>query len=242
MDSESLIKSIGERAQLQEPALSAAEPCRKLHKITRVLAPEENVGGLDQISPGAGFISEPFRLAVALQRLIPFAFYPPSARLESCPDTKEIFETRSRQLLRSECGASLLELAIMLPVLLLIFMGTVDFGRAYYFAPEVAGAANAAAIYGSSFPTDLTGMAKAAALNAPDVSGLTTTTAWGCECSDGTNQVVNCSPSAPTCSVNVVYYVTVTTSASFTPLIPWPGIPSPMTISRSTVMRGGTPY
>jgi Flp pilus assembly protein TadG len=157
-------------------------------------------------------------------------------------NTKDIFETCSGQILRSECGTSLVELAIMLPVLLLIFLGIVDFGRAYYLAPEVAGAANAAAIYGSAYPTDLTGMAKAAALNAPDVSGLTTTTGWGCECSDGTNQLVNCSPSTPTCSVNVVYYVTVTTSATFTPLIPWPGIPSPMTISRTTMMRGGTPY
>lgn len=143
---------------------------------------------------------------------------------------------RHWNLAGSEEGNSLVEVALFLPLLLLLLMGVVDFGRAYYLADEVAGAAQAGAVYGMQNSSDTTGMANAAKLNAPDVSGMTATGAWGCECSDGTHRSANCT-SAPSCSVNVVYYATVTTTATYRPVIPWPGIGSSMTISRSVTMR-----
>ncbi len=48
---------------------------------------------------------------------------------------------RKSGFLQAEQGASLVELALVLPILFLILMGAVDFGRAYYLAMEVAGAA-----------------------------------------------------------------------------------------------------
>ncbi|MGA2571564.1 MAG: TadE/TadG family type IV pilus assembly protein [Terracidiphilus sp.] len=139
------------------------------------------------------------------------------------------------RLFRSEEGDSLVEAGLFVPMLLLLLMGVVDFGRAYYLADEIAGAAQAGAVYGTQNSSDTTGMSNAAKLNAPDVSGLTATGAWGCECSDGTHVTANCT-STPTCSVNVVYYAKVTASATYHPMIPWPGISS-STISRSVTMR-----
>jgi Flp pilus assembly protein TadG len=72
-------------------------------------------------------------------------------------------------IVHSECGSSLIEMAFIMPLLLLILFGVVDFGRAYYLAIEVAGAARAGAVYGSQYPTDTVGMTNATKLNAPDV-------------------------------------------------------------------------
>jgi Flp pilus assembly protein TadG len=146
--------------------------------------------------------------------------------------------------LRSEHGASLVEVALVLPVLILILLGVVDFGRAYYLSNEVAGAAHAGAVYGSQYPTDTTGMQTAAAANAPDVSGLTTTASYGCECSDGSDASTSCA-TVPSCSTNIVYYAKVKASVAYSPWFPWPGIPSSIAIADTVEMRSGstsTPY
>jgi Flp pilus assembly protein TadG len=119
----------------------------------------------------------------------------------------------------SEAGSSLVEVAVFLPVLLLLLIGVVLFGRAYYLANEVAGAAHAGAAYGAQNPTDTTGMQNAAKLAAPDVSGLSVTSLRGCECWDGTHSSASCT-TTPTCSVNVVYYATVTATATYKPIVP----------------------
>ena len=141
-------------------------------------------------------------------------------------------------LSRGEQGSSLLELALLTPVLLLLLLGAVDFGRAYYLTVELAGAADAAALYGSQNPTDTAGMQTTAQDDAPDVPNLSVgTPTYGCECSDGTGYSATCS-STPSCpSNNEVYRVNVTVTATYRTLFPWPGIPSSMSFSSSASMR-----
>lgn len=141
---------------------------------------------------------------------------------------------------QNEEASSLVELALTIPLFILLLFGVVDFGRAYYMAMEVAGAAQAGAAYGSQNPTNITGIKNAAQQDAPDVTGLTVSTpAYGCECSDGTGYVASCS-SKPTCAHNIVYRVNVTVTSNYQPLLPWPGIPSNIRISKTAVMRGST--
>jgi Flp pilus assembly protein TadG len=143
-------------------------------------------------------------------------------------------------LLRSEYGASLVELAITLPLLLLLLMGVVDFGRCFYLAVEVVGAAQAGVEYGMQNPTDTTGMSNAAKDDAPNVPNLTVAApTYGCECSDGTQYSAGCATTPTTCTYNVVYRVSVTASTTYTPLIPWPGVPSSVTLSTTAKMRTG---
>lgn len=141
----------------------------------------------------------------------------------------------------SEAGSSLVEMAIFLPLLFLLLSGVVDFGRAYYLANEVAGAAHAGAVYGSQDITDTTDMVTAAKLNAPDVSGINPTASWGCECSDGTHPSTSCT-TTPSCTspASEVYYATVTATATYTPIMPWKGIGSSFTITRSATMRSAS--
>jgi Flp pilus assembly protein TadG len=142
-------------------------------------------------------------------------------------------------ILSSEAGNALVEAAFFLPLLLLLLMGVADFGRAYYLAIEVAGAAHAGAVYGAQNITDTTGMQNAAKLNSPDVAGLVATSSWGCECSDGTASSASCNIT-PTCSVNLVYYATVTATVTYHPIMPWKGLNSPIVLTGSTTMRSAS--
>jgi len=143
--------------------------------------------------------------------------------------------------LRDEDGASLVELAFVLPLFPLLLFGAVDFARAFYVSVEIAGAAQAAAVYGSQNPTDTTGMQNAALDDSPNVPNLSVGThTYGCECSDGTSYVASCSPAPPTCASNTeVYRVNVTVTGTYSPLIPWPGVPSSMSLTGSASMRSG---
>ena len=141
----------------------------------------------------------------------------------------------------SESGNGLIELALVLPVLFLLLLGAADFGRAYYLVIEVSNAAHTGALYGSQNPTDTTGMQQAAVADAQDVPNFTTssvTATYGCECSDGSSPVASCT-TTPTCANNVVDYVQVNTSVSYSAIFPYPGIPSPLTLRGSSRMRAG---
>ena len=146
-------------------------------------------------------------------------------------------KTLSIDAVRSEHGSSLVEAAIFIPVLLTLLLGIVDFGRAYYQGNEVAAAAHAGAIYGSQNPSDISGMEAVADDNAPDVPGIASTAVWGCECSDGSAASASCA-TAPSCSGTTdVYYVQVTSSATYSPLVPWPTFNSSFKMSSTVEMR-----
>lgn len=144
-------------------------------------------------------------------------------------------------LLRDERGASLVELAFVLPLFPLLLFGAIDFARAFYLSVEVAGAAQAAALYGTQNPTDTTGMQNAAKDDAPNVPNLSAgTPTYGTECPDGSLYTAGTS-TMPTCSGTTtgVYRINVTVTGTYSPLIPWPGVPSSMTLSSSAAMRSG---
>jgi Flp pilus assembly protein TadG len=141
-------------------------------------------------------------------------------------------------------GTSLLELALVLPVLTLVLVGAIDLGRVFYATAEVANAAHAGAEYGArtvSLATDTAGMKQVAANDAVDVSGITTTASSSCSCTSiqGSGLSVACPSAASICGSNSPFlvYVTVTTSKSLVPMFPWPKVPNPITVSASATMR-----
>lgn len=152
-----------------------------------------------------------------------------------------------RRFVRCSSGQGLVETALTASLLVLLLLAAVDFGRAFYMVVELKGAAHAGAVYGSQFPTDKTGMKNVATSNASDLVNISSanfnaTADWGCECSDGTGALVesstNCATTTPSCTnMNEVFFVTVTTTANYSPLVPWPGIPSTMNMSETVKMR-----
>jgi Flp pilus assembly protein TadG len=139
---------------------------------------------------------------------------------------------------RSERGSSLVELSLIVPVLIMVIFGTVDFGRAFAMGIELSSAAEAGALYGVNNPTDTSGIQTASQANASSISGLKATTSYGCECSDGSGAVASCS-STPNCNQNYVNYINVSTTANYNFLLKYPGLPSSLTMTSQSRMRVG---
>lgn len=90
-------------------------------------------------------------------------------------------------------GAATVEFALVLPLLLLLLVGIVQFGRVYSMQIQLSGAANDAARYLAVNPTDAAGSRNRARAAAPNL-GLT----------DGELAVTVTTPCTPTSSVSVV--------------------------------------
>lgn len=145
---------------------------------------------------------------------------------------------------RGERGAALVELAIALPLLAVILVGTIDFGRAFRTAMIVTNAARAGAQYGSQSLTntgDTAGMVNAAT-DVLTSNGLNTgpapTAVRLCQCATdaGAFSAVACN-SACGGGQHMVVSVTVTAVRTFSMISPFPGLPSSVTITRGSTMR-----
>ena len=137
-----------------------------------------------------------------------------------------------------ECGSALLELAISMPLLLLILFGVADLGRFLYAATEVVNAAAAGAEYATASlanTTDYAGMQTAAQNDAANVSGMQVSTSSFCQCVSGTT--VSCTIGACGGSSTPPSYIKVTTSATFNTLFSYPALPSSIALSGSAVRR-----
>src|SRR5262245_4494112 len=165
-----------------------------------------------------------------------------------------------------QSGQALVELALALPVLLLLALGVIEIGRYAYISILVGNAAHAGAVFGSqgTWATDPAAIKKAAQFdfaggtaggsngNGLDVSTLTVTSTNSCGCdAGGTISTLACdgSTSCPAGSHWVVV-VTVTASGKFCSLFNYPGLPgncvagdpadpasAPLTVNRTSSMR-----
>lgn len=72
---------------------------------------------------------------------------------------------------REQSGQSLVELAIILPVLILILVGIMDLGRVFYAQIVITNAAREGARYGSMYPMDIAGI-KARAIAEAQGTGI----------------------------------------------------------------------
>lgn len=144
---------------------------------------------------------------------------------------------RNRKVRRSsfrqpamENGQALVELALSLPLLMLLLLGAAEFARGAYAAIEVSDAAKAGVQYGAQNATaasDTTGVQDAAAAGAPDITLGSTTVSISCICSDGSASTclrTDCSAS------HIEETLSVQTQTTFDPLIYAPGLPNSFTL------------
>jgi Flp pilus assembly protein TadG len=141
--------------------------------------------------------------------------------------------------MRSSEGGGLVELALLMPVFAGMLLTSVEFAFVAYDNIEVADAARAGAAYGSqssSTASDTMGMQNVAKAAGPDVSGLSATASEEYSCS---NSASTLRASLQTCTSGnrVLTYVEVSTTASITPPIRVPGVPSSFTLNGLAIMR-----
>ncbi|HUI41299.1 MAG TPA: TadE/TadG family type IV pilus assembly protein [Terriglobia bacterium] len=157
---------------------------------------------------------------------------------------------RGSNLSRTEGGSSLVEFAVVLPLLLLMVLGSSDFGRLAYMYIEVYSAARAGAAYGSQnhiTAADNAGMQTAAYNDAADLAtgvptSFTATASHFCVCSNGNSQAGSPQVACATTSCSgsqLIEYVEVDTSANYQPWIPWTGGPSSATVAAKVQLQAG---
>lgn len=69
-----------------------------------------------------------------------------------------VLKSGVQKRLGAERGQSLVELAFVLPLLAIILLGAIDFGRVFYSFITITNASREGARYGASAPTDTTGI------------------------------------------------------------------------------------
>ena len=141
----------------------------------------------------------------------------------------------------SSRGTSNVEMAMILPVLLLLTLGAVDLGRMFYDAVGVANAARAGLSYGSlstAYSQNTTKITEVA--NADSVSlqgGVTLNVTRICHCvDDDVHTQVDCETG--TCGgPDPWVYLKVQASKTYSTMLPFPGVPDSVTITRDAYMQ-----
>jgi Flp pilus assembly protein TadG len=139
----------------------------------------------------------------------------------------------SRHDRREDTGQALVELALVLPIFILLLVGAVEVGYLAYASIEVANAARAGVAYAAQNHTtasDITNITLAAKNDvSQDLENLSVTVSQSCSCSDGT--AITCATAASCLSPAIINEsVQVQTSASVNTVFHFPGIPSSVTL------------
>lgn len=143
----------------------------------------------------------------------------------------------TRELVRSERGTSMVEFALLAPVLILLVIGLIEVGRYTYFGILAAHAAEAGARYGAQnlhTAQDIVGMQTEAISDAANLPQWHATASYTCY-----NGVLatngNCASGTP--GPNIVYYVKVQVTGTFNSLLNYPGVPTAAPITATATMR-----
>lgn len=142
-------------------------------------------------------------------------------------------------------GSAMVEMALMLPLVLMMCMGAVDFGRLFYHAVTTINAAGTGAHYGSHdniIAGDLAGIEQRAADDAKDVTGATVSASQlcGCPTSSGGFAKVDCVDLATTSCAGYGVpraYVLVNVGEKFQTVGTYPGIPPTTPVGHWAYMR-----
>src|ERR1700739_528945 len=154
-------------------------------------------------------------------------------------------------ILLSPSGQSLLEVALLTPMLLALLLGAIELGRYAYISILVGKAARAGAAYGAQnlvLSVDTTGIQTAAENdfqnNGQNTSNLlvSSTTSCGCDSNGTVTPASSCSTATDrtggTCaSRHWVVMLSVTAYGTFNSLFNYPGIPKSLTVSNTATLR-----
>jgi Flp pilus assembly protein TadG len=160
-----------------------------------------------------------------------------------------------RKFMHSQKGQSLVEVALLTPLLLAMLLGAIELGRYAYLSILVANAAHAGALYAAQGPGqagDTPGIIQAAdndfENNGQNVTVLAVSSQIACGCESGGTiaspltgsscSAYSVSQSQADCSVGYwTNMVTVTASAKFHSLFNYPWIPSTLPVTRQSTMQ-----
>lgn len=139
--------------------------------------------------------------------------------------------------LRDDRGISAIEFALVAPFLCAFILGVVDLGLGFQAKMAVTQAAQAGSYYAMINGYNTSGIQTAVA-SSTGTSGITAPNpAQTCGCPSGT--AVTTSTCGGTCSNGQAAgtYVTVSAQYQYSTILSYPGLPSPMTLSSTSMLR-----
>lgn len=148
-----------------------------------------------------------------------------------------MFDFHLRAKRTREEGQSLLELAILVPLLLILALGVIEVGQLAYFSIAISNAARAGVAYGAQShitAADNAGMVQAAENDASGISDLSVTASHFCQCADSGTSDTGCEASGCPGS-HPILYVQVLTQAQVNTLFMPAG--KGYTVNGSATMR-----
>jgi Flp pilus assembly protein TadG len=121
---------------------------------------------------------------------------------------------------RREDAQSLVELALLMPLFILLLLGSAAFAQFAWAAVLTSNAARAGAAFGAVNPNNAKNKAAiqaAAAADSVNITGLTTDRTRSCACSDGT-AIADCTNSLASCPApkTIINYVQVNSTSTVT--------------------------
>jgi hypothetical protein len=142
------------------------------------------------------------------------------------PPQWQLGKYRANRSVRHEEAQSIIELALTVPLLLFLLLGSTEFARFAWAAVLTSNAARAGAAYGAQSPTkagtvNAPGILTAAANESVNLPGLTTTSTVLCYCAYGPDTQGKCFPPDPdpltVCgAIPLVDYIKVNTTSTVT--------------------------
>ncbi len=134
---------------------------------------------------------------------------------------------------RRERGQSLAEFAILLPLLLILTLGAIDYGRVYFAYVSVTNAARNGAQYASVSPDAAADEAGVREAVLDETSALLDTSP-----TNPSVVLVSPPPASPSCQdADANPCARVTVHYTFHTLVSWPGLPSSIEVQRTVEMR-----
>jgi Flp pilus assembly protein TadG len=145
------------------------------------------------------------------------------------------FDRKSNYVrVRASSGQTVVEVALLLPLLLLLLVGLIELGRYAYFDILISNAARAGAQYGAQSliqAADVAGIRRAAQNDGLAAMTITATQQCGCAAAS----LGGC-PTGAVCPQPLVY-VQVTATDRYNSLFRYPGIPRNLTLTSTVTMR-----
>jgi len=144
---------------------------------------------------------------------------------------------RSRLGAKCDSGQALVELAVILPVALMLLVGIAEMGRYANASIVVSHAARAGTQYASQnrvTASDTTNIIQAAENDAPSFTSMTVTPNHYCTCSDGSSstcQSTDCQGS------RIIEYTKVNTEVQMQSLFHYPGFPQTFDVKGQSILR-----
>jgi Flp pilus assembly protein TadG len=150
-------------------------------------------------------------------------------------------KTRSPLAYRNDSGQSMVELALSLPLFVLLVLGTAEIANIAWAAIQINNAARAGAQFASQShlnaaqngtDSPINAISSAAKADAPNFPQMTVTSSQVCKCisSAGVDTGLSCTPAACVSPDVITDFVQVNTQASITPFVHYPGLPASYTI------------